>query len=76
MLVLAAAVVVVLTWLASRLFVYFLLGIFWAYLGCIGQVLWDIWGDIFGFGDVISKNRPPEVYIEEHYTGRLIFEAP
>lgn len=33
-------------------------------------------GDIFGFGDIISKNRPPEVDIEEHYTGRLIFEAP
>jgi hypothetical protein len=31
-------------------------------------------GDIFGFGDVISKNRPPEVDIEVHYTGRLIFE--
>ncbi|TDN90439.1 putative autotransporter adhesin-like protein [Salegentibacter sp. 24] len=31
-------------------------------------------GDIFGFGDIISKNRPPEVAIEEHYTGRLIFE--
>ncbi len=31
-------------------------------------------GDIFGFGDIISKNRPPEVDIEEHYTGRLIFE--
>jgi len=31
-------------------------------------------GDIFGFGDIISKNRPPEVNIEEHYTGRLIFE--
>ncbi|SKB74761.1 Putative auto-transporter adhesin, head GIN domain [Salegentibacter holothuriorum] len=33
-------------------------------------------GDIFGFGDIISKNRPPEVNIEEHYTGRLIFETP
>ncbi len=33
-------------------------------------------GDIFGFGDIISKNRPPEVDIEEHYTGRLIFKAP
>ncbi|MBZ9629181.1 DUF2807 domain-containing protein [Salegentibacter sp. LM13S] len=31
-------------------------------------------GDIFGFGDIISKNRPTEVSIEEHYTGRLIFE--
>lgn len=30
-------------------------------------------GDIFGFGDIISKNRPPEVDVEEHYTGKLIF---
>ena len=36
----------------------------------------SIKGDIFGFGDVIAKNRPPEVRVKEHYTGRLIFEAP
>lgn len=34
----------------------------------------SIRGDIFGFGDVIAKNRPPEVRVKEHYTGRLIFE--
>lgn len=34
----------------------------------------SIRGDIFGFGDVIAKNRPPEVSVKEHYTGRLIFE--
>ncbi len=31
-------------------------------------------GVIFGFGDIISKNRPPIVDVEQHYTGRLIFE--
>ncbi|MFD1095065.1 head GIN domain-containing protein [Salegentibacter chungangensis] len=34
----------------------------------------SIKGDIYGFGDVISKNRPPEVNVKEHYKGRLIFE--
>ncbi|MGY5849967.1 head GIN domain-containing protein [Salegentibacter sp. F14] len=34
----------------------------------------SIKGDIFGFGDVIAKNKPPEVQVKEHYTGRLIFE--
>ena len=34
----------------------------------------SIKGDIFGFGDVIAINRPPEVSVNEHYTGRLIFE--
>ena len=34
----------------------------------------SIKGDIYGFGDVIAKNRPPEVRVKEHYTGRLIFE--
>ncbi|WP_081211956.1 head GIN domain-containing protein [Salegentibacter sediminis] len=34
----------------------------------------SIKGDIFGFGDVIAKNRPSEVRVKEHYTGRLIFE--
>lgn len=34
----------------------------------------SIKGDIFGFGDVILKNSPPEIDVEEHYTGRLIFE--
>lgn len=36
----------------------------------------EIKGDIFGFGDVIAKNRPPVVRVNEHYTGRLIIEAP
>ena len=31
-------------------------------------------GQIRGIGDVISKNRPPIVEVEELYTGRLIFE--
>lgn len=31
-------------------------------------------GKIVGLGDVISKNRPPIVEIEELYRGRLIFE--
>ncbi|MBW2936725.1 DUF2807 domain-containing protein [Aureisphaera sp. CAU 1614] len=31
-------------------------------------------GVIQGIGDVISKNRPPFVKVEELYTGRLIFE--
>lgn len=31
-------------------------------------------GDIFGFGDVIARNRPPTVRVKEHYTGKLIFE--
>ena len=34
----------------------------------------SISGDIFGFGDVIAKNRPPQVRVKEHYSGRLIFE--
>ena len=33
-------------------------------------------GEIRSSGDVISLNRPPEVSVEEFYTGRLIFEAP
>lgn len=31
-------------------------------------------GEIRGTGDVISINRPPEVDVEEFYTGRLIFQ--
>lgn len=31
-------------------------------------------GEIRGLGDVIAKNRPPIVEVEELYTGRLIFE--
>ncbi len=31
-------------------------------------------GQIVGIGDVISKNRPPIVEVEEFYTGKLIFE--
>jgi hypothetical protein len=31
-------------------------------------------GTITGLGDVIAKNRPPRVEVEELYTGRLIFE--
>lgn len=31
-------------------------------------------GDIYGFGDVIAKNKPSTVRVNEHYTGRLIFE--
>ncbi len=34
----------------------------------------SIQGDIFGFGDIVSKNTPPVVEVKEHYTGRLIFE--
>lgn len=34
----------------------------------------SIQGKIMGVGDVISLNRPPIVNVEEHYTGRLIFE--
>jgi len=31
-------------------------------------------GEIRGIGDVISKNRPPEIDVEIFYTGQLIFE--
>jgi hypothetical protein len=31
-------------------------------------------GEIRGYGDVISKNRPPIVEVEEFYTGSLIFD--
>lgn len=31
-------------------------------------------GDIFSYGDIISVNRPPEVDVEEHFRGKLIFE--
>lgn len=31
-------------------------------------------GKIVSIGDVISKNRPPEIAVEELYRGRLIFE--
>lgn len=34
----------------------------------------SIKGKITGWGDVISKNRPPIVEVEELYRGRLIFE--
>ena len=34
----------------------------------------SIYGTILGLGDVIAKNRPPIVVVEELYTGRLIFE--
>lgn len=33
-------------------------------------------GDIYSYGDIISVNRPPVVDVEEHFKGRLIFEAP
>ncbi|TRO64085.1 head GIN domain-containing protein [Christiangramia sabulilitoris] len=33
-------------------------------------------GNIFSYGDIISVNRPPVVDVEEHFRGRLIFEAP
>lgn len=31
-------------------------------------------GNIYSTGNVISKNHPPEVNVQRHYTGRLIFE--
>lgn len=31
-------------------------------------------GTIYGFGDIISKNRPPIVNVDTRYTGKLIFE--
>jgi hypothetical protein len=31
-------------------------------------------GEILNSGDVVSKNRPPIVEVEELYTGRLIFD--
>ncbi len=31
-------------------------------------------GDIYSYGDVISVNRPPQVNMEEHFKGRLIFD--
>lgn len=34
----------------------------------------SIQGEIFGIGDVIAKNRPPIVEVEELFTGKLIFE--
>lgn len=34
----------------------------------------ELKGEIRGVGDVISKNRPPIVEVEEFYTGRLIFD--
>lgn len=34
----------------------------------------SIRGEILGIGDVIAKNRPPVVEVEQHYTGALIFE--
>ncbi len=34
----------------------------------------SIKGKIVSIGDVISKNRPPEIAVEELYRGRLIFE--
>ena len=34
----------------------------------------SIYGEIRSVGDVISRNRPPIVEVEELYTGRLIFE--
>jgi len=34
----------------------------------------SIRGKIVSFGDVISKNRPPVVEVEELYKGRLRFE--
>lgn len=33
-------------------------------------------GDIYSFGDIISKNRPPVVDVKQHYTGKLIFDTP
>jgi len=34
----------------------------------------SITGEIRGLGDIISKNQPPLVNVEEYYTGKLIFE--
>ena len=34
----------------------------------------SIHGEIFGIGDVIAKNRPPIVEVEELFMGKLIFE--
>lgn len=34
----------------------------------------SVFGEIRGLGDVIAKNRPPIVEVEEYYSGRLIFE--
>jgi len=34
----------------------------------------SIEGEIFGVGDVFSKNRPPIIEVEEFFTGKLIFE--
>ncbi|MCF4101998.1 DUF2807 domain-containing protein [Gillisia sp. M10.2A] len=36
----------------------------------------SIKGEIRSSGDVIAKNRPPIVNVEEFYTGKLIFEVP
>lgn len=36
----------------------------------------SIKGEIRSSGDVISLNRPPEIRVEEFYTGKLIFKAP
>jgi hypothetical protein len=30
-------------------------------------------GDLYGTGDLISKNHPPIVEVEQFYTGELIF---
>ena len=34
----------------------------------------QIKGNIYSIGDVISYNHPPTVEVEEHYSGKLIFE--
>ena len=34
----------------------------------------SIRGEIVSVGDVIAKNRPPVVEVEELFMGRLIFE--
>lgn len=34
----------------------------------------SIHGEIFSVGDVLAKNRPPIIEVEELFTGRLIFE--
>ena len=36
----------------------------------------SISGDIYSFGDVIAVNRPAEVRVTEHYSGRLIISSP
>ena len=32
-------------------------------------------GDIYSYGDIISKSRPPSINVTEHFKGRLIFDT-